>query len=85
MSTALVYASEFGYTGIVGLLISHGVNLTGAALQRASRYGYEAVVRLLLDRGVDINTESRRDGTTLVEGVVVSVESKGYGTALQST
>jgi len=71
--TALMYASEKGYTDIVRLLIDNNAYVDAkdgggmTALMYASREGHVDIVRLLLDKNADVNTfDVGGDGTALV-------------------
>lgn len=60
-TTALMAASEGGYTNIVKLLLKHGANINAqdqvgaTALTYASAGGREDTVKLLLEHGADVN------------------------------
>lgn len=60
--TALSYASEFGHTGIVEILLNHDANLYGGSvdadmrpLAAAVSAGHQHIVELLLDAGTNPN------------------------------
>lgn len=58
--TALYYASEFGNTHVVKLLLEHGARASiwdadgCSALHTAAANGFEQIVKLLLDKGADV-------------------------------
>lgn len=66
--TALSYACEKGYDGVVQLLLDGGADIKAKdndgwiALEHACERGHEAVVQVLVDGGADVNAKS--NGTT---------------------
>jgi len=70
--TALILASEKGYTEIVKLLLDKGADVNVkeipdgiTALMWASQGGYTEIFKLLLEKGADVNAKRKDDRTVL--------------------
>jgi len=63
---SLKWASQYGHSAIVHLLLDHGASITGYALSCAAKKGRWDMVRLLVARGGDINSG---DPTPLIAAV----------------
>ncbi len=70
--TALIYASNSGYTEIVNTLLDNGADTNIAdhkqntALSLATRSGYTEIVKSLLAKGANVNTEDYWNFTPLI-------------------
>ena len=79
--TAISYAAMHGNTGVVQLLLEHGVDVEAhwrndTVLHIAARRSHTAIVQLLLDHDADVHARSRRGLTAL--GIAAS-EHRGKG------
>ncbi|KAI8514584.1 Unconventional myosin-XVI [Branchiostoma belcheri] len=69
--TALHWASRYGQTGVVKLLIQHGADVGardidgGTALHLAIRNGHTRIVELLIQHGADVTARDKDDMTAL--------------------
>ena len=69
--TALHWASRYGHTAVVRLLIQNGANVNAktfddwTALHWASKYGHIETVKLLAANGANVNAKNNRGKTAL--------------------
>jgi Ankyrin repeats (3 copies) len=81
---ALIWAAGFGHTGVVDLLLEHGVDLRAkdqqgfTALHNAAFYGHLATVDLLLRWNASLDVENVYGGTVLGSTIWAS-EHAGLG------
>ncbi len=70
-TTALHFASYYGYKEAVDLLIDRGADINAkdyhgwTALHKASSLGYKDIVELLIEKGININTRNVLGSTAL--------------------